>query len=31
MSQNSVFVSGLPYDTTEEEIKDFFKECGKIM
>jgi len=25
-----VFVSGLPYTTTDEEIKDIFKNCGII-
>ena len=26
----TVFVSGLPYETTEEEIREFFADCGEI-
>ena len=26
----TLFVGNIPYSTTEEEIKDFFSECGKV-
>ena len=26
----SVFISGLPYTTTENEVKELFKDCGRI-
>ena len=28
--KTSIFVSGLPYDTTQDQILEFFKECGEI-
>ena len=27
---NGIFISGLPYETTEEELKDIFKKYGEI-
>lgn len=29
-NNKSVFISGLPYTATEEEIKELFKDCGRI-
>ena len=29
-SSRSVFVSGLPFLTTHDEIKDLFEKCGEI-
>jgi len=29
-SDKSVFISGLPYTATENEIKELFKDCGRI-
>jgi len=26
----TVFISGLPYAATEDEIRQFFSECGEI-
>jgi nucleolin len=26
----TVFISGLPYETTEDEVKEFFADCGVI-
>jgi RNA recognition motif-containing protein len=30
ISTKTVFVSGLPYETTEEELKKVFENCGAI-
>ena len=27
----SVFISGLPYESTEDQIRDLFNDCGKIV
>lgn len=27
---NTVYVSGLPFECTDEEVRDFFKDCGTI-
>jgi len=29
--KNTIFVSGLPYIATEEQVKEFFQDCGEIM
>lgn len=29
--ENTVFVSGIPYDQNEQTISEFFKDCGEIM
>lgn len=29
-SVNGVFISGIPYETTQEELEQIFNECGKI-
>lgn len=29
-SMKTIFVSGLPYTTTEEELREFFSKCGDI-
>jgi RNA recognition motif-containing protein len=28
--KNEIFISGLPYEATEDEIREFFKDCGTI-
>jgi RNA recognition motif-containing protein len=28
---NSVYVEGIPYDTTQDDITKFFEDCGEIM
>jgi RNA recognition motif-containing protein len=28
---DTVYVEGLPYDTSEDLIRNFFKDCGKII
>lgn len=28
--EKCVFVSGIPYTTTEEELRQFFEKCGEI-
>ena len=30
INTKTVFVSGLPYETTEDELKQFFESCGVI-
>ena len=30
ITTKTVFVSGLPYETTEEELRQFFESCGVI-
>lgn len=30
INNKSVFVSGIPYSTTEDELKAIFEKCGKI-
>lgn len=30
LSSKSVFVSGIPYTTTEDDLKAIFEKCGKI-
>lgn len=30
MANNKVYVGNLPYDTTKEEIEDFFSSCGEV-
>lgn len=29
-NSNTVYVSGLPFECTDEEVRDFFKDCGTI-
>ena len=31
MSQNKVYVANLPYNTTDEELREFFNQYGKII
>jgi RNA recognition motif-containing protein len=30
LEEKKVFVGGMPYETTEDELREFFKECGTI-
>ena len=30
INNKSVFVSGIPYSSTEDELKEIFDKCGKI-
>ncbi|CAN0528355.1 unnamed protein product, partial [Scytosiphon promiscuus] len=28
---SKIYLRGLPWDTPDEDVKDFFKACGKIV
>ena len=30
MGNNKVYIGNLPYNATDEEIRDFFSDCGEI-
>lgn len=29
--KSTIFVSGLPYTASEEQVKEFFQDCGEIV